>query len=127
MKHLSQQRISMEMRRPFVRKWRRTLQRRLASPGLSADARRVLERDIHNLGEPKIYNADDPPPVGARRGGEGAPVKIDLNAATAESLTSIPHTKLYLYALQHDLEVAPGDTKAQVVQTILGHAKGEAP
>lgn len=125
MKHLSQQMISMELRRPHLRRWRRTLQRRMSSPGLTSDSRRVLEREIRSVGEPKIYDADDPPPVGALHPGERPPVRLDLDGATHETLAGVPHTSLYLYALQNDLEVVPGDTKAQVIKKILSHAQGE--
>ena len=97
----------------------------MASPGLSADVRRVLERELHNIGEPKVYDADDPPPVGSLHPGKRAPIQLDLDGATHESLAGVAHTSLYLYALQNDLDVVPGDTKAQVIKKILSHVKGE--
>lgn len=127
MKHLSQQMISMEMRRPHLRHMRRRLQQKLGSPGLSSDQRRVLERELHGVGAPKVYDVDDPPPPGALRGGERSPIELDLEGATHETLAAVPHTTLYLYALQHDLEVLPGDTKAQVASAIWDHVKGEEP
>lgn len=125
MKHLSQQMISMEMRRPHIRRLRRRLQRTLSQPGLNPEQRRMYERQLNGLGEPKVYDADDPPPPGARHPGGRPPVKLDVEEATHESLAAVPHTTLYLYALQHDLEVVPGDTKAQVVNKILSNAQGE--
>lgn len=125
MKHVSQQMISVEVRRPYLRKHRRRLQKALSSPGLSADQRRVLERDLRNVGDPKVYDADDPPRSGALRGGDAGPVQLDLEGASHETLAAVPHTTLYLYALQQDLKVSPGNTKAQVVSTILAHVKGE--
>lgn len=125
MKHISQQMLSMELRRPHLRRWRRRLNRILSSPGLSDDRRRVIEREIHGVGQPKVYDADDPPTPGALQGGTRPTVHLDLQNATHETLSSVPHTTLYLYALQHDLEVATGDTKAQVVSAILNHREGE--
>jgi hypothetical protein len=119
--------VSMEIRRPYLRKYRRYLHRKLASPNLSSDQRKVLERELNGLGQPKVYDADDPPSVGSIRG--GAPVvKLDVGSdLTRESLSKQPHSKLYLYALQQDLEVHPGDTKAQVIETILRHIQGDKP
>lgn len=124
MKHLSQQMISMGLRRPHLKRRRRRLHNTLASPSLSSDQRRVLERELEGLGGPKVYDADDPPRPGSLQGGQ-APLSLDLEGATHETLVAVPHTTLYLYALQHDLEVLPGDTKAQVVNTILDNIKGE--
>lgn len=126
MKHLSQQMLAVEVRRPHLRSHRRRLQRALATPGISPERRRAIERDLNNLGKPKVYDPDDPPEPGALNGGPRPPVQIQLDSnSTRETLLSIPHTKLYLYALQHDFDVHPGDTKAKVVDTILRHLQGE--
>jgi hypothetical protein len=129
MKHLSQQMIASDVRRPHLRRYRKSLLRRLSSGNLSDDVRRVLERDLQNLGKPKTYDPNDPPPPGALRGGRSPLVDLGVDAedATFESLSKFPHTRLYLYALQKDLEVRSGDTKAQVVDTILRHLTGEEP
>jgi len=87
--------------------------------------RRVVERELNGIGQPKVYDPDDPPAPGSLQGGARAPIVLDLEGATHDTLAAIPHTTLYLYSLQHDLEVGPGDTKAQVVKAILNHNQGE--
>ena len=89
--------------------------------------RRVLERELNGMGQPKVYDPDDPPTPGSLQGGARAPIELDLEGATHDTLGVVPHTTLYLYSLQHDLEVMPGDTKAQIVKTILSHTQGEQP
>jgi hypothetical protein len=126
MKHFSQQMISLEKRRPFIKQQRRSLQKSLRNPGLNGETRRVLERQIHNLGGPKVYSADDPPSPGSIDPGPMPqdPIELTLDS-TYDSLSGTPHTRLYLFALQQDLDVHPGHTKAQLVQTILSHLRRE--
>lgn len=126
MKHLSQQMLAVEMRRPYLRSHRKRLHRALATPGISPERRRVLERELNNLGKPKVYDPDDPPLPGALNGGPRPSVQLQLDSnSSRDVLLALPHSQLYLYALQHDLEVHPGDTKAQVVSTILRQLQGE--
>jgi hypothetical protein len=125
-KHLSQQMVSLELRRPHLKRFRRALQKRLRSPGLDGDTRRALERQVHGLGGPKVYSADDPPPPGAIDPGPMPVDPIDLPlTSTYESLSATPHTRLYLFALQQGLDIHPGNTKAQLVLTILSYFQRE--
>lgn len=126
MKHVSQQMISMELRRPYLKRRRRQLQRQMRHPGLDPEARRRIEREIHNLGDPKVYSADDPPPPGAMFPGPMPAAEIDIPPdSSIEQLSAIPHTRLYLYALKRDLDVHPGNTKIQVAKAVLDHLRGE--
>lgn len=126
MKHLSQQMLSPELRRPHLKKYRRALQKRLRGHGLDADSRRALEREIHGLGAPKVYSADDPPPPGAIHPGVVLAEHLVFPPdSTYDQLSATPHTRLYLYAIQQDLDVHPGNTKAQLVNAILSHLREE--
>jgi hypothetical protein len=81
------------------------------------------------LGKPKVYTNSGPPQPGAIDPGPmpAVEIEIDLDSATHDSLSTILHSRLYLYARQEGLEVSPGDTKAQIVTTILGSSQGENP
>lgn len=115
----------MELRRPYLKKLRRRLQKEIADPRLSSDKRKVLERDLSNLGQPKIYDSNDPPAIGALHPGERPPITLEPEHFSFEKLASLPHTTLYLYALKEGLEVLPGEPKAQIVKRILENHQGE--
>lgn len=125
MKHLSQQMLSTELRQPHLRKRRRELRQSLSSPSLTEERRRVVRRDLENIGKPKIYDDTDPAPVGALPNPDSGPVVLDLEDVSHDTLVQIAHTTLFTYALQQGLPVLPGNTKAQIVTTILANTKGE--
>lgn len=126
MRHVSQQMISLEVRRPYLKQRRRALQKQLRNPGVDAETRRRIEGQIGKLGEPKIYSADDPPPPGAINPGPMPVGDVQLPPDPShETLSAMPHTRLYLFAVQRDLEVHPGNTKVQVIETILSHLRRE--
>lgn len=129
MKHLSQQMIEMELRAPHLQRYRRELQVALRKPGLTTGERELFQSQLVRVGAPKVYDSSEPSQPGALDPGPMPPVvlELDLEAASFDSLSTIPHSRLYLYARQEGLEVDPGDTKAQVVKTILGSIQGENP
>lgn len=129
MKHLSQQMIGMDLRGPQIQRARRRLQREMQRPALSAEQRERLNHYLENLGKPKVYSFDEPPKPGALDPGPmpQPAVEIDVGTATYDSISSLPHTRLYMYARQHGLQVNPGDTKAQIVKAILADIQGENP
>jgi len=129
MKHLSQQMIGMDLRSPHIQRWRRKVQREMRRPGLSGDERDRLRRFLQTLGQPKVYSFNEPPQPGSLDPGPmpQADVEIDVDGATYDSIAALPHTRLYMYARQHGLETNPGDTKAQIVKTILATIQGGNP
>lgn len=129
MKHLSQQMIGMDLRTPHIQRYRRILGDLLRRPGLTAAERENHQRSLDLLGKPKVYSNSEPPPPGAIDPGPmpAVEIELDLDSATHDSLSTIPHSRLYLYARQEGLEVNPGDTKAQIVTAILGFSQGENP
>ena len=126
MRHLSQQMIAEEVRRPHLRKYRRHLHETLRDPGLGAEARKRVLAALENAGRPKTYDSIEPPPSGALDPGPmpQPAIEIDLQAATHDSLSATPHTRLYLYAVQRGLKVSPGDTKVQTISAILDTIQG---
>ena len=126
MKHFSQQMIGIELRSPYLQQWRRKLQRELRRPGLSSDERDRLGRSLKTSGKPKVYSFDEPPQPGSLDPGPmpQEDVEIDAEGATYNSLSTLPHTRLYMYARQHGLAVNPGATKAEIVRMILADIQG---
>lgn len=129
MKHFSQQMIGMGLRTPHIQRHRRALGELLRRPGLTASEREHYQHALGFLGKPKIYSNLESPPPGAIDPGPMPPMELelDLEEATFDSLSTIPHSRLYFYARQEGLEVSPGDTKAQIVTTILSYSQGENP
>lgn len=129
MKHLSQQMLSMDLRRTSLEGYRRRLREQLRHPGLSADERVRLQRLVAASGNPKIYDASESPAPGAIDPGPmpAKPIEIDLATATHDSLSRFSHTRLYTYATQHGLDVSSGKTKAEIVETILASAERGRP
>ena len=82
---------------------------------------------LETVGEPKVYSLDEAPAPGSRDPGPmpQVDIQIDLDEATHDSLSAIPHSQLYLYVRQQGLEVKPGDTKATIVSMILAEPQGE--
>jgi hypothetical protein len=128
-KHLSQQMIGMDLRGAHIQRFRRRLKREIIRPGLSSDERGRLERTLEGVGQPKVYSLDEPPPPGALDPGPMPPVEIALALEDApyDSVSALPHSRLYLYARQQGLEVNPGDTKATIVSTVLADLQGGDP
>jgi len=128
-KHLSQQMISIELRKPHLQRQRRRLQEKLRQPGLVATDRITYQNMLGFLGKPKEYKWDEAPQPGAIDPGPMPVVEIELELedATFDTLSALPHSRLYLYAHQEGLEVKPGDTKAVIVKTILADHQGEEP
>jgi hypothetical protein len=62
MKHLSQQMLSEELRRPHLRRRRVQLQGMLQTVQLSAEARGRLLNEMMRIGKPKIYGAETSSP-----------------------------------------------------------------
>ena len=128
MKHLSQQMLGTELRKPYLQRYRRQIQDALRRPGVSAEERQNYQLILDHLGEPKVYSVTDTPTPGALHPGPmPVDIEIDLDGATLETLSSIAHSRLYLYARQEGLEVQPGDTKVQIVKAILATVEGETP
>lgn len=125
MKHLSQQMLTMEVRRSALERYRHQLREQLRRPGLSAEERSRLQRALATAGSPKIYDASEPPAPGSIDPGPmpAKPIEIDLATATHDSLSSFTHARLYLYAIQHGLDVNSGETKAQIAEAILAYAQ----
>jgi hypothetical protein len=123
--------ISMELRKPHIQRQRRKLQEMLRRPGLPSTDREFARKALESLGAPKVYSADEPPQPGAIDPGPMPVVDIELELElddmTYDSLTTLPHSRLYLYAQQEGLDIKPGDTKAVIVKTILAAQQGDEP
>lgn len=106
---------------------RRKIQERLRLPGLPATERDMLRGVLERLGKPKEYKWDEVPQPGAIDPGPMpvVDIELDLDDATFETLSSLPHSRLFLFAQQEGLEVKPGDTKARIVKLILDSHQGE--
>lgn len=117
--------LTMELRRSSLERYRQQLRDQLRSPGLSIEERSRLQRALATAGRPKIYDASEPPVPGSIDPGPmpAKPIEIDLATANHDSLSRYTHTRLYLYATQHGLDVNSGDTKAQIAAAILAHAQ----
>ena len=127
MKHLAQNMISIELRAPYLKRREKQIKEALRRPGISAEERKLLLQFLDMLGKPKEYSEGEEPPPGAIDPGPMPPVeiKLEVEEMNFENLSTILHSKLYLYAQQEGLEVKPGDTKAVIVQTILTATQGE--
>jgi hypothetical protein len=101
----------------------------MRQPGLAATEREFFQKMLEHLGKPKEYEWDETPQPGAIDPGPMPVVDIELELedATFETLSTLPHSRLYLYAYQEGLEVKPGDTKAVIVKAILAAHQGEEP
>jgi len=125
-KHLTQQMISTDLRKPFIQKRRRKLQQLLRQPGLSATERDRFRAQLDGLGKPKVYKWDEPQPGAIDPGPMPVvAIELDLDDATFETLSKQPHSRLFLFAQQQGLEIKPGETKAKVINTILAAHQGE--
>ena len=129
MHHVSQQQISIEVRRPHINRFKKRLIRMLQTPGLDSETRQRYQAQLDKLGEPKVYTREGQAPPGAINPGPMPtdPPDIDFDTATASSLSQQLHTNLVRHALQMELDVQPSNTKAQIVQAILGHIAGGNP
>jgi hypothetical protein len=129
MHHISQQMISIEVRRPHINRFKRRLVRAIQTPGLDGETRQRLQTQITKLGEPKVYTKEGQAPAGAIDPGPmpGDPPFIDFDKATASSLTEHLHTHLVQHAINMELDVNTSDTKAQVINLILEHIQGGNP
>jgi len=98
-------------------------------PGLKATERDRLRVFLTGLGKPKDYKWDEEPQPGAIDPGPmpAVTIEVDLDGATFETLAALPHSRLYLYANQEELDIKPGDTKAVIVKAILTAIQGENP
>jgi len=126
MKHLSQQMIDSEIRKPHLQRYQKDLRAVLRRPGLTAEERGCFSRRLALSGKPKVYDPSETPRPGALNPGPMPPagLEFDLESASADSLSTISHTRLYLYAQQEGLKVDPSDTKAQIIKTILESNEG---
>lgn len=88
-----------------------------------------MQEHLASLGQPKQYDLDTEPQPGAIHPGlmPVVDIELELENMTFENLSRLPHSRLYLYACQEDLDVAPGNTKAVIVKTILASFQGEKP
>lgn len=125
MRHLSQQMISMEVRKPYLHRYKRKLREALQNPGLSATERELVKKKYDEAGQPKVYDAEAPPAPGALDPGPMPQPPIELDSSSRESLSAESHTRLFLYARQLGLEAQPNNTKAQVINSILSYQQGE--
>jgi len=129
MHHVSQQQISIEVRRPHINRFKKRLIRMLQTPGIDSETRQRYQVQLDKLGEPKVYTREGHAPPGAIDPGPMPtdPPPIDFDTATASSLSQHLHTNLVRHALRMELVVQSSDTKAQIVQAILGHIAGGNP
>lgn len=129
MHHLSQQMLSIEVRRPHQASYKRKLQRLLQTPGLTAELRAMYQSDLDMIGEPKVYLRGAPAPPGAIASGPMPEdlIAIDFDSATEETLGKELQTILVRHAIQLGLDVQTTASKAQVIALLLAHAQGENP
>ena len=125
MRHISQQMISMEVRKPALHRYKRKLRDALQNPGLSATERAQVKERYDIAGTTKVYDAEAPPSPGAIDPGPMPQPPIELDSSSLESLSAETHTRLFLFARQLGLEAQPNNTKAQVVEMLLGRNQGE--
>jgi hypothetical protein len=125
MRHIAQQMIAVEVRRPYLNRYRRRLRESLQNPGLAGSERTFVQEKLNNAGKTKIYDAEAPSPPGAIDPGPMPQPPIEVDDSTRESLMAETHTRLFLFAKQLGLEVQPNFTKAQVIETLLSRNQGE--
>lgn len=125
MKHLSQQMLLKELRRPHERRMRSRLLEHLRRPSLPPEEAALLRRRIANTGFPKTY---EPEPVLADAVDPGlmpiGPIELDLTQLSYTSLSNLSHSLLFSYAIQRGLDVKPSATKAQIVSAVWTLAQG---
>lgn len=125
MKHLSQQMLQMELRRPHLRRMRARVTEMLRRPGISPEEATTLRARLEVSGSPKHYGSEsisaaaiDPGPM------PSPPVELKPDL-TFSLLANLPHARLYSYATQQGLDVRPNYTKAQIATTVWAHFQGE--
>ena len=62
---ISQADIDDEIRLKYLEEYREKLRGNLTNPGLTGEQRRSIKETLANLGKPKEYREDSPPPPGA--------------------------------------------------------------
>jgi len=115
---LSQTDVPLELREQHLARYRSQLRSAMLNPGLSEDQRQNLKRRLLELGKPKTYRADSPPPPGAIDPGTGEPSPILLSRS---ALQRLPKSDLLTVARGEGALVTPDMTKARIVETILAH------
>jgi hypothetical protein len=125
MKHISQQMLTMDVRRPHLDSYRKSLRASLSRSDLSVEEMNRLRRELRDLGRPKVYAAQEPPAWGIDSG-PMPEAPLDLDHVTADDLLAFPHQRLRRVADRHAVVLEPGDTKALIIQKILA-AKGKKP
>lgn len=125
MRHIAQSMISMEVRQPYLKRYKRKLRESLQNPGLSGSERAHVQEKFDNAGKPRVYDAKASPSPGAIDPGPMPQPPIQIPDLSRDALALETHTRLFLFARQLGLEVQPNNTKAQVIEVILGRNQGE--
>jgi len=111
MPFLNRRDIALKTRTQAEKDYRMQLRSALSTPGLPASQRAEINRRLKNVGQPRVYDADSPPPPGA----------IEFTTpevATEASLKGL--TKAALVALAGGRGLPTSGTKAILVERLLG-------
>jgi len=65
MPFVTRRQVALASRIEAEKKYRAQLRRALSTPGLSAEQQEDLRRRINQVGKPRVYDANSPPPPGA--------------------------------------------------------------
>lgn len=65
MPFISRDQIAPSIRKPHEAEYRQKLREALLDPTLTDEQANRLRSELENIGKPKVYRADSPPPPGA--------------------------------------------------------------
>jgi hypothetical protein len=111
MPFLTRREVALETRLKAEKEYRRQLRLSLSNPGLTVAQKRDIQQKIAQVGKPRVYAADSPPPPGAIM------LPAPVPSHTEGELTEMK--KAELVALAEELGLPTSGTKTALVERIL--------
>ena len=130
---ISRQQIPLKVRRLHVERYKKELRQALLNPALTDEQREYIRKRLTEVGKPKQYRSDAPPPPGAIDPREQASIQSPEPAISVpETVTLYPDEKmlmrlrkaqLLVVGLKESATVAESLTKPQLAAVILSNRK----
>lgn len=112
MPFISQRDIALSIRQKAEKEYRDKLRAALQNPALTREQRQDLRARLERVGEPRIYDADSPPPPGAIQLPDPPVVRL-----SAEELEDKKKTELVEMARSAGLPVS--GNKARLIERLI--------
>ena len=114
---VNRQAIPLATRARHLDRVRKQLRATLMNPALSPEQRDRIKLLLSEIGKPKVYRPDSPPPLGAIDPSTGArPEPVILSGA---SLGRLPKTDVYTIGRSEGCPLTMDMTKPQMIEAIL--------